>query len=619
VRVLAIALLAGALAALASAPSASALAMCPDPSGPYVVGTKADEHDGSPGNPAGPDGLLSLREAVTQANNDGTNSAIVLGAGVYHVSGSALAINTNCNLSIDGAGARSTTIQGDGAHGVVNTVNSSPTTITALTITGGLSDVGGGILNQGDLDLSAVTIRGNTATDNGGGIASSGTLTVESSTLSGNRASPPEHPSTVASGRGQGGAVYNSGTATLTNTTVSGNSAGTGSDSGHQPGNGGGVMNVGTFNVVSSTLADNTSTGLGGDFYNAGGTVETLNSLYVRGKQNANCGGTLPFGSNSSGDNSMSSDSTCTGTATPNLNLGPLQNNGGPTDTQALLAGSAAIDGGESTCPTPSDFPKFDQRGIVRPTGACDVGTFELVKDANLAVTMKDSPDPVGQRAPSGLTYTIKVKSTGPAKDATQPTVKDVLPAGVALLKKHASQGSCAGTTTITCALGTLANGATATIAIKVKAVAPGPISNTASVTSPRPDATPGDDHATATTAVSPSDLADVIVGTPKADKLCGLLGNDTIKGLAGDDTIYGDNCGRKKGPGGNDKLNGGPGNDKLVGGGGKNRYKGGPGNDRILARNGKKDKIDCGSGKKDYAKVDKSDTVKGCETVKRP
>jgi Ca2+-binding RTX toxin-like protein len=80
-------------------------------------------------------------------------------------------------------------------------------------------------------------------------------------------------------------------------------------------------------------------------------------------------------------------------------------------------------------------------------------------------------------------------------------------------------------------------------------------------------------------------------------------------------------------GAGGNDVLNGGPGkdslvggkgNDKLNGGAGKNSYKGGPGNDSISARNGVKESIDCGSGKKDKATVDKADTVKGCETVKR-
>ena len=64
--------------------------------------------------------------------------------------------------------------------------------------------------------------------------------------------------------------------------------------------------------------------------------------------------------------------------------------------------------------------------------------------------------------------------------------------------------------------------------------------------------------------------------------------------------------------------LAGGRGNDKLNGGPGKDTFSGGAGNDRINARDGTKEKIDCGKGKKDRAKVDKKDRVKHCEKVKR-
>jgi Ca2+-binding RTX toxin-like protein len=136
----------------------------------------------------------------------------------------------------------------------------------------------------------------------------------------------------------------------------------------------------------------------------------------------------------------------------------------------------------------------------------------------------------------------------------------------------------------------------------------------------------------------------DVLNGTAGPDVICGLLGNDTINGLGGNDTLWGDACNvRVKsvfgaaaskggndtlnggpgndslyGAGGNDKLNGGLGNDKLFGGGGTNKYSGGAGNDTINARNGKKETIDCGPGKKDTAIVDKKDRTKGCEKVKR-
>jgi hypothetical protein len=143
----------------------------------------------------------------------------------------------------------------------------------------------------------------------------------------------------------------------------------------------------------------------------------------------------------------------------------------------------------------------------------------------------------------------------------------------------------------------------------------------------------------------------DTLTGTAGADVICGLLGNDTINGLGGNDTLFGDACNAKSkslfaaASGGNDKLNGGDGNDKLYGAGGNdtlnggkgndklyggtgndklsggpgvNSYSGGTGNDTINARNGKKETVDCGSGRKDVAIVDKADKTKGCEKVKR-
>jgi hypothetical protein len=141
----------------------------------------------------------------------------------------------------------------------------------------------------------------------------------------------------------------------------------------------------------------------------------------------------------------------------------------------------------------------------------------------------------------------------------------------------------------------------------------------------------------------------DTLTGTPAANTICGLGGNDTIRGLAGGDTLYGGDCGDRTGSGtpdgndvleggdgadglfgasGGDTLRGGKGKDTLVGGKGKdvlaggkgrNSYKGGKGNDTLKARNGTKETVDCGDGNGDTATVDESDTVKGCETVKRP
>ena len=164
------------------------------------------------------------------------------------------------------------------------------------------------------------------------------------------------------------------------------------------------------------------------------------------------------------------------------------------------------------------------------------------------------------------------------------------------------------------------------------------------------------------------TDGDDVLDGTAGADRLCGLLGNDTLNGLGGNDVLFGDGCdvrargagtttggndrlaggdgndtlygaaGRDvlrggkgndrlfggagkdtlKGDAGKDGLDGGAGDDKLTGGAGKNSYKGGPGNDTINAVNRTKETVDCGSGKRDRATVDRADKVRGCEKVTR-
>jgi uncharacterized delta-60 repeat protein len=112
----------------------------------------------------------------------------------------------------------------------------------------------------------------------------------------------------------------------------------------------------------------------------------------------------------------------------------------------------------------------------------------------------------------------------------------------------------------------------------------------------------------------------DKLVGNEGKDKLNGGVGNDSLGGRESSDKLYG-KAGNDKlsGKDGNDVLSGGTGNDKLNGGTGKNRYSGGSGNDVIAAANGRRnEKVNCGSGSKDRATVDRGDRVTGCERVKR-
>lgn len=137
----------------------------------------------------------------------------------------------------------------------------------------------------------------------------------------------------------------------------------------------------------------------------------------------------------------------------------------------------------------------------------------------------------------------------------------------------------------------------------------------------------------------------DLLDGTNNPDKIFGLGGNDVIIGLGGDDLLDGgpgnDNLDGgpgddtlKGGPGndfltggpgndrlfggaGNDKLSGGKGNDILVGGPGKDSFNAGPGNDTINSKDGIPENVNCGPGK-DKVTADRSDSLHGCEIVRR-
>jgi len=202
------------------------------------------------------------------------------------------------------------------------------------------TDNGGGIFNGGgQMTISTTTLDNNLA-DNGSGIYSNGTLTMTNSTLSQNQALAAF-----------GGGIYNDGPSTsvavLTNTTLAQNEAAV---------NGAGLYNDGgAVTLINTIVAENTP---GGDCFNNSGSITDAGY-------------------------NLDSDATCS-LAPPsipagNANLGPLQNNGGSTQTHALLDGSQAIDAGNNNV-----CPATDQRGEPRPqdgdgSGApiCDIGAYE--------------------------------------------------------------------------------------------------------------------------------------------------------------------------------------------------------------------------------------------------
>lgn len=286
------------------------------------------------------------------------------------------------SLNIVGSGASTTIIDGGGV-GTVITISSSSAhvSLSRMTIRNGFGSSGngfgggGGIVNMGTLTINKSTISGNIARGmpgQGGGLLNRGTLTVNSSTLMGNVVSG-------IFGAGFGGAIFNYGTLRINNATISGNIA---------SGKGGGINNAGNLALNNTTISGNSSTyGANGSGGLANGAQAILQNTIIANNSRGNCNGPMTsHGYNLSSDNSCNFDGPGDMDNTNPL-LGPLQNNGGPTFTQALISGSPAIDAGNpSGCNDgQGHLLKTDQRGMPRPdledAGSCDMGAFERQTD----------------------------------------------------------------------------------------------------------------------------------------------------------------------------------------------------------------------------------------------
>lgn len=217
-----------------------------------------------------------------------------------------------------------------------------------------------GFYNRGPATLTDSSFSGNIAGDDGGAIlnASDGALTVSNVTIDGNTAGD------------EGGGIRSGGAMTLTNTTLNDNQADTG----------GGIISFGTMTLINSTLSGNMADVLGGGLFAGNGSASTLaNNIIANSASGGDC---AVFGAwDTAGGPNLDSDGTCTGfTLTGDPLLGPLHNNGGPTQTHGLLDGSPAIDAGSNAV-----CPESDQRGIPRPqdgdgngTAVCDLGAYEV-------------------------------------------------------------------------------------------------------------------------------------------------------------------------------------------------------------------------------------------------
>ena len=168
-------------------------------------------------------------------------------------------------------------------------------------------------------------------------------------------------------------------------------------------------------------------------------------------------------------------------------------------------------------------------RSPVNATIASGTGTGTIQNDDGPVADLSITKTATGGHFVAGqpMTFNITVQNGGP-QSASAVTVTDVLPANTTFVSATPSQGSCTGTTTVTCSLGAIANGGTATITLTVTPTVAGPLSNTANVSnSPEADSNPVNSAATAGVAVDPATAVPVLdgVGQMLLILVCALTG----------------------------------------------------------------------------------------------
>jgi len=339
--------------------------------------------------------------AVGASGNLTVNDCTITGGDMYFGGGGGIA-NFGGTLTLN-----SSTVSDNGGDGILNegtlTLNKSTVSNNGAFYYGGVENRGtmtmtdsavsdnsarfvGGVVNAGSLTVTDSSISGNSVSRYVGGLDNRGTATLINSTVSKNTAYG--YPYAYD---GSAGGVENSGTLVLTNSTVSGNL-------GNQPvafdaPGAGGIKNGKTLIVTHSTISGNQSTssdpstrGGGGGITNAGKLVlkrtlvsgnsgpEAAEMLHDSGSLTVNKFNLLGHSGDSGVVGFIPGAKDIVPTQALNQILGPLANNGGATNTHALVAASPALDAVDAGCPPPAT----DQRGERRPRDGDGDGTALL-------------------------------------------------------------------------------------------------------------------------------------------------------------------------------------------------------------------------------------------------
>ena len=389
-------------------------------------------NDGNPGTQAQP--FATIQHGIDMVCVDGT---VHVASGTYFEN-----LHIGRSLNLVGSGAPTTIIDGDddgnvirvtSEIGQVNVISGFTiqnghvrwgcggmpvgggvyvamghfVTLNDCTIKNNIADfLGGGVYNAGQITINRCTVSGNSAAIIGGGIAnfvdepdleSDGSMSLTNCTISGNSVglidgffdTIPEEARDLEP-LALGGGVYNGGNASFLNVTIANNTV---AEISHAQNS-----NTNFFSVPVAYAGPIIPEPHGGGFANVPlqcsfdkgpeifTPVATFKNTIVANNLPEN--GFNDGGSVISSGHNLDSENSCgfnqpSDLINTNPLLGPLQDNGGPTFTLALLEGSPAIDAGDN-----SGAPATDQRGITRPQGTnVDIGAFEVVEEAGLLST----------------------------------------------------------------------------------------------------------------------------------------------------------------------------------------------------------------------------------------